>query len=134
MDCIFCKIIKGELPSVKVYEDNDFLAIQSLSQTTKGHTLLIPKEHSENILDMNPALGTKALELIQQIGTAQKKGLNATAFNIGVNVGKDAGQVIFHTHIHIIPRYKNDGLGSWGETPASEEERILFAEKIVNEM
>mgnify|MGYP006293958563 CR=1 FL=1 len=133
-DCLFCKIVRGEAPSTKVYEDEDFVAFQALFQTTKGHTLLVPKEHSTDISEMKPELGTKMLELIQYLGSAQEKGLGADGFNIGVNKGKEAGQVIFHTHIHIIPRYKDDGLVSWGEQETSEEDRVLYAEKIIKEL
>ena len=134
VDCIFCKIIKGEIPSVKVYEDDKFLVIISLGQTSKGHSLIIPKEHSTNILEMNTKLGCEMLELIQKIGKACIDGLDAEGFNIGVNTNSAAGQVIMHTHIHIIPRYNDDGLNMWGETESTEEDRVLLAEKIIKSL
>ncbi|MBN1175821.1 HIT family protein [Candidatus Woesearchaeota archaeon] len=130
-NCIFCKIIKGEIPSIKVYEDNKFVAFEDLKPANKGHTVIIPKEHSEDILSMNKELGCSTLEVIQKIGTACMKGLDAKGFNIIVNTKPEAGQVIFHTHIHIIPRYENDGIKHWKQYDIPEEERILSAEKII---
>ncbi|MGM5480530.1 MAG: HIT family protein [Nanobdellota archaeon] len=133
-NCLFCKIIRGDAPSTKIYEDDDFIAIQSLFQSVKGHTLLIPKEHSENITKMKPELGVKLLKLIDQIGSAQMKGLGAQGFNVAVNTGSTAGQQIFHTHIHLLPRFENDGLKLWKEHEVSEEDRVLYAEKIINNL
>ncbi len=81
-DCIFCKIIKGEAPSTKVYEDDEFIAIQSLFQSVKGHTLLIPKTHSKDITEMETELGQKMLELIQKISHTQMKGLELTGLTL----------------------------------------------------
>ncbi|MFP4118881.1 MAG: HIT family protein [Candidatus Woesearchaeota archaeon] len=133
-DCIFCKIVRGEAPSTKVYEDDDFIAIQSLFQSVKGHTLLIPKEHSEDITQMKPELGQKMLELIQKVGKAQMRGLGADGFNVAVNTKREAGQVIDHTHIHLLPRFKDDGMKLWKEHEVDEEDRVLYAEKIINGM
>jgi histidine triad (HIT) family protein len=130
-DCIFCKIISGELPADKVYEDDDFIAFQSLYQSSKGHTLIVPKEHSKDILEMNSELGSKLLKLTQEIGTAIMKGLNADGFNVGVNTKEAAGQEIFHTHIHIIPRYKDDNMKLWGKINTTPAERVIFAQKII---
>jgi len=133
-DCLFCQIIKGEKPSTKIYEDDKFLAFQALFQASKGHTLIIPKEHSEDILEMKPELGTEMIKLAQDIGNATMQGLGAKGFNIGVNVKEMAGQVIFHTHMHIIPRFENDGLEGWDAKEASDEEMTLFAGKIIENM
>ena len=133
-NCIFCQIVNGEAPSTKVYEDDDFIAIQSLFQSVKGHTLLIPKEHSDDITTMKPELGQKMLELIQKVGSAQMKGLGADGFNVAVNTKRAAGQVIDHTHIHLLPRFKEDGMTLWKEHDVSEEDRVLYAEKIINGM
>lgn len=130
-NCLFCKIIRGEIPSIKVYEDNDFIAFEDLKPTNKGHTIIIPKEHSQDILDMNKELGCKALETIQKIGTACMKGLNAQGFNTMINTKPASGQVIFHTHIHIIPRYEGDGIKHWKQYDVPEEERVMAAEKII---
>ena len=111
MTCIFCKIIKNQIPSFKIYEDNHVVAFLDISQTTKGHTLVIPKEHSENILDIEDNEIDKALlGSIRIISNKLRKSLECKGFNIVSNIDEKAGQTIFHTHIHIIPRYgQNDG-------------------------
>jgi histidine triad (HIT) family protein len=133
-NCIYCKILKGELPTIKVYEDDDFIVIQSLNQVSIGHSLIIPKKHSKNILEMDSKLGCKLLQLIQKIGNACMTGLGAKGFNIGVNTNSVAGQAIMHTHIHIMPRYEKDSLLMWKEKNVSEEDRLIFAEKIIKEL
>lgn len=133
-DCLFCKIINNELPSIKIYEDDDFLVIQSLGQNTKGHSLIIPKVHSCDVLEFNVNLGCKFFEIVKKIGNAMINGLNAEGFNLIFNSKSAAEQLILHTHCHIIPRYSNDGLHCWKEQIVSEEDRILFAEKIIKEL
>ena len=134
VDCLFCKIIAGDIPADKVYEDEEFLAFQALHQSSPGHTLVIPKEHSEDLLDMDSELGSKCLAVLQKVANAMMEGLPCDGFNIGVNTRAEAGQVIFHTHVHIIPRRKDDGLGNWPEHPTTDEERALFAEKIISKL
>ena len=129
---VFAKILRGELPCVKVYEDEDFLVIQNIVQDTPGHSLLIPKEPSVDILGMSSTLGNNMLAVIQRIGKAMMEGLGADGFNVGINTKPAAGQVIFYTHIHIIPRYKNDGLQPWAGKDADEETRLKYASKIIS--
>lgn len=133
-DCIICKIIAGEIPSIKVYEDEYALAIMDKNPHGKGHVLLIPKEHRITLLEEDPQTGKQLLELIQKIAKAQKEGLGAQGVNVGVNIGTAAGQEIMHTHIHLIPRYENDGLKHWPQKETTDEERALAAEKIINEL
>lgn len=130
-NCIFCKIVKGELPCIKIYEDEEFIAFEDIQPVNKGHTLIIPKEHSSDILKMNPKMGTVAFKLIQKIGTAMMKGLDAKGFNTIINTKAPAGQTVFHTHINIVPRYENDGLKLFRKKEITEEERIITAEKII---
>lgn len=106
--CIFCKIANGEIPSYKVYEDNDFLAFLDLSQTTKGHTLIIPKKHYSNLLEVNFEELSNLFNVVQKISKSIQKTTNATGFNILNNCGSSAGQSVMHFHIHIIPRYESD--------------------------
>ena len=106
--CIFCKIIEGEIPSSKVYEDDEFLAILDLSQTTKGHTLVMPKKHYANILEMPSDEVGKLMSKTQLIAKKIVKNMNAKGCNILINTSKEAGQTIEHTHVHIIPRYSED--------------------------
>ena len=133
-DCIFCKIIKGKISSIKIYEDEYAVAIMTLQPNTEGHALIIPKEHHTNILEEKTETGEKLLKIIQKIGKAQKEGLGAEGVNIIINTGEAAGQAIMHTHIHLIPRYKNDGLKHWPEKKISEEEKVIIAEKIMKEL
>jgi histidine triad (HIT) family protein len=107
--CVFCEIIKGNIPSKKVYEDDSFLAILDISQTSKGHTLVMPKKHYENFLEMPvnefEALMGKTKEVAEKV----VKNLNAKGCNILINTNEVAGQSVMHTHVHIIPRYdEND--------------------------
>lgn len=130
-DCIFCKIVKGELPCYKIYEDDKVLAFLSLGPNTHGHTLLIPKEHFKDFTEIDTNLGNNMFEVMQKIGIAQLKGLKAEGFNIGLNNGPVAGQSIFHVHFHIIPRYSDDGLKHWKEHVIEQDDLVLNCEKIV---
>ncbi len=103
--CLFCKIANHEIPSYSVYEDEQFYAFLDLSQVTKGHTLLIPKQHSDSLLSCDPQLLAQMLPIAQKIGAALLEKLNASGLNFINNCGEEAGQTILHTHLHIIPRY-----------------------------
>ncbi|GFH43312.1 histidine triad protein [Lactococcus hodotermopsidis] len=108
-DCIFCKIIAGDIPSYTIYEDDDVLAFLDITQTTKGHTLLIPKKHADNLLEM-PADDVSVLfSKVPALAKQLTEKLGATGLNLLQNNTEIAGQSVFHTHIHLIPRYaKND--------------------------
>ena len=109
-DCLFCKIIKGEIPSSKVYEDDDVIAFLDISQATKGHTLVVPKKHYDNFLTTPKEVMHKVMDVAQRIGQAQIMMLGAKGVNILSNVNKEAGQSIMHFHVHVIPRYvSNEG-------------------------
>jgi histidine triad (HIT) family protein len=105
MEDIFCRIIKGEIPSTKIYEDDDVLAILDISQTTKGHTLVIPKLHCDNFLSCPQEVMHKVMDVAQRIGQAEISILGAKGVNILTNVGEQAGQSVPHFHVHVIPRY-----------------------------
>ena len=112
-DCIFCKIVNGEIPSAKVYEDEDVFAFLDISQVTKGHTLIIPKKHAENIYETDEELASQLFARVPKIANAIKKVYNPVGINILNNNGAAAGQSVFHIHIHIIPRYdETDGFDS----------------------
>lgn len=122
MDCIFCKIIAGELPSHKVYEDNDVLAFLDIHPTNPGHTLVIPKVHHKDFLDTPADLQSKLIQVIGKLAPIIMKAVGAEAFNLGVNNGAVAGQIIFHTHFHIMPRFTSDGYKLWhGKDMNSEQ-------------
>jgi histidine triad (HIT) family protein len=110
-NCIFCKIINGEIPSSKIYEDEHVFAFLDISQTTKGHTLIIPKQHVENIFQINEDTMSHIFKVVPRIAKALTKELGASGINIVNNNGEIAGQTVFHYHVHLVPRYsKDDGL------------------------
>lgn len=107
-DCIFCKIADGVIPSHKVYEDDEIIAFLDISQVTQGHTLVIAKEHTSNFLTTPKELMHKVMDVAQRIGQAQMSILGAKGVNILTNVNKEAGQSVYHFHVHVIPRYIAD--------------------------
>lgn len=116
-DCIFCKIINGDMPSAKVYEDEYVYAFLDISQVTKGHTLVIPKIHTKDIYDMSAETAGRLFTPVPKIANAIKQTYGAAGINLLNNNESAAGQVVFHHHIHIIPRYGNhDGFSFKGES------------------
>ena len=109
-DCIFCKIIRGEIPCDKVYENDKVLAFLDISPVNKGHTIVIPKKHSENLLDADEQTLCELIKAVKKLSIAIKKAVKADGINIGINNFKAAGQLVPHFHIHIMPRFENDGL------------------------
>ena len=102
---IFCRIIDGEIPCYKLYEDDEVLAFLDISQVTKGHTLVISKKHYDNFLATPQEVMHKVMDVAQRIGQVQMMSLGAKGVNILSNVNKEAGQSVFHFHVHVIPRY-----------------------------
>lgn len=110
-NCIFCSIIQGDIPSSKVYEDEQVLAFLDISQTTKGHTLVIPKQHVRNLLEMTAKTASHLFARIPKIARAIQSATGATAMNIINNNEALAGQTVFHAHVHLVPRYnEEDGI------------------------
>lgn len=110
-DDVFCKIIRGEIPCYKVFEDQDVLAFLDISQVTKGHTLVVPKDHYDNFLSVPQEVMHKVMDVAQRIGQVQISMLGAKGVNILTNCYEAAGQSVKHFHVHVIPRYDNeDGL------------------------
>ncbi|MGG3449511.1 HIT family protein [Domibacillus aminovorans] len=109
-DCIFCKIVNGDIPSAKVYEDEHVYAFLDISQVTKGHTLVIPKVHKENIFELMPNMTAPLFESVKKVADAIQATFSPKGLNLLNNNGETAGQTVFHYHIHLIPRYgSNDG-------------------------
>ena len=109
--CIFCKIINKEIPASVLYEDEDVCAILDVSQVTDGHTLIMPKDHFDNILDCPPVLLSKIISVTQMLSKDIIRKMNAKGVNVLTNANEAAGQSVMHFHVHIIPRYdENDGL------------------------
>ena len=113
--CIFCRIIKGEIPSYKIYEDEDVYAFLDIADDAMGHTLVIPKKHYENILDVTDNELKKVMLAVKKIANHFVDNCGFSGVNILNANGKDAQQTVFHLHFHIIPRYQNDGLNTWPE-------------------
>lgn len=128
--CIFCKIISGELPSSRVYEDEHMVAFLDIYPIAPGHTLLVPKIHCNGFLDCTPEALSAMTLAAQKVARAVVAATGASACNIGINNGKAAGQIVFHLHMHIIPRREDDGLRPWGHGEYREGEMAAIAEKI----
>ncbi|MFH2136866.1 MAG: HIT family protein [Patescibacteria group bacterium] len=134
MDCVFCKIIKGELPSVKVYENHKTVAFLDINPANPGHTLVVPKEHFENLLDGGEEILKEIMLTIKKVAQGITKALDLKGFNVGQNNGAVAGQVVPHLHWHIIPRFENDGLEPWSRKEYKEGEMEEIGEKIKKEI
>ena len=111
--CIFCRIANGDIPCAKVYEDDTVLAFLDLSPVHPGHTLIIPKKHYKDMLEVSCEIAPAVFQALQKVGGAVMKATGATGFNVMQNNGLSAGQTMFHIHWHIIPRFDGDGLGAW---------------------
>ncbi len=123
-NCIFCKIANGEIPSATLYEDEDFRIILDLGPASKGHALLLPKEHYENLYVIPDDLAAKALPVAKKMITKLTEVLGCDGYNIVQNNGETAGQTVFHFHMHLIPRYKGDQVGlGWKMGELTDEER-----------
>ena len=129
-NCSFCKIIKKEIPSIKVYEDKETLAFLDINPINYGHILVVPKIHSENLLGMKEKDMNAVIKTAQKTANAIMKGLKADGFNIGMNNYHAAGQVVMHSHLHVIPRFKNDGLRHWPGKKYPENSDKETAEKL----
>lgn len=112
-DCLFCKIIAGEIPSSKVYEDNTCYAFLDINPVNIGHTLLVPKEHSTNLYETSDEDLARMAPVIKKLSVAIKSAVGADGINIEMNNDSVAGQLIFHTHIHIVPRFEGDSFTHW---------------------
>ena len=128
--CVFCKIVRGEIPSLKVYEDDKTLGFLDIAPINAGHTLVIPKEHSDSIAELSDDAAADLMIKVKTIAPKIAKAVGASAFNLGVNNGKISGQIIPHTHIHIIPRFEKDGLKHWPGRKYEEKVMQTLAEKI----
>ncbi|WLR42845.1 HIT family protein [Bacillus carboniphilus] len=112
-DCIFCKIVNGEIPSAKVFENEHVIAFLDISQVSKGHTLVVPKKHKKDLFELSNEDAKQIFEVVPKIASSIKNQFNAIGLNILNNNGESAGQTVFHFHMHILPRYgKGDGFGA----------------------
>ena len=109
MDCIFCKIIKGDIPSYKVYEDDHVYAFLDISQVTEGHTLIVPKHHVQNLYDLDAETATRVFKTVPKIANALKRAFAPIGLNL-INNTERPHQSVDHFHVHLLPRYEHDDL------------------------
>lgn len=110
MECIFCKIANGEIPSATLYEDNEFRVILDVGPASKGHALILPKKHAADLYELEDETASKVLVLAKKMASKMADTLGCDGLNLVQNNGETAGQTVFHFHLHIIPRYKNDNV------------------------
>lgn len=123
-DCIFCKIVRGEIPCCKIYENAHVLAFLDIAPVIQGHTLVIPKEHHATLFDLPAEIGQELVVAMQVVGQAVLHGVNAAGLNVGMNNFAAAGQLVPHAHFHLIPRFSDDGLTLWPQTPYENDAAI----------
>lgn len=132
-NCIFCKIIAGEIPSRTIYEDDDFKVILDVNPASKGHALILPKNHCANLYEIDEELLAKAAKLAKKLATHMSKALDCDGLNLLQNNGEVAGQTVFHFHMNLIPRYrsmKNDDLLNWTHVDFTDEEQDAICQKL----
>jgi histidine triad (HIT) family protein len=129
-DCIFCKLANGVFPTNSIYEDDDFNVILDASPANRGHALILPKQHFENLLEADEDVLAKVMPLAKKIATAVKKVTGCDGVNIVQNNGPAAGQTVFHLHIHVVPRFNDDFEFEWAHKSFSDEEQAATAAEI----
>jgi histidine triad (HIT) family protein len=130
METIFSKIMAGEIPCEKVYEDQHVFAFLDINPVNPGHTLVIPKTWSSGLLDADPANLRELMTAVQKVAAAIKDATGATGMNLIQNEGATAGQKVFHLHFHLIPRHEQDGREHWHGKPYQDGEMKTVGEKI----
>lgn len=123
-DCIFCKLANGEIPTRSIYEDEDFKVILDAAPATRGHALILPKEHADDLYQLPEETAGKAFILARRLAGLMTEKLNCQGFNIVQNNGETAGQTVFHFHMHLIPRYEDDGQGAFWEPRQYTDETL----------
>ena len=129
-DCIFCKIISGEIPCAKVYENDKVIAFLDIAPVNPSHTLIVPKQHYEQMQDIPDDMLCEVMITIKKLSKAIMKAVNTSSFNLGMNNGREAGQLIPHAHFHIMPRFAGDGYKHWQGKSYKEDEMQKIAENI----
>lgn len=130
-DCIFCKLANGVFPTNKLYEDDDFTVILDAAPANKGHALILPKQHYDNLFEIDDEVSAKVLPLAKKIAAALKEELGCDGVNVVQNNGVAAGQTVFHFHVHVIPRYDNDNCGlGWPQKEVDNDEQAELAAKL----
>lgn len=123
VSCIFCRIVAGELPSQKIYEDETTFAFMDINPGTRGHALVIPKAHAQDVHDVAPDALADVIRTVKKVADAAKKGLGCAGVNVVQSSGAAAFQSVFHIHFHVIPRYEGDGVRlPWTPKPGDKDE------------
>lgn len=130
MNCVFCDIITKKIPSQIVYENDNLLAFLDIKPINPGHTLVVTKEHHADILETPAHILSDLILASQKVGDAVMQAMKADGFNIGVNTKSAAGQAVFHTHFHIIPRFEKDGLKHWPHKKLTENQMEIACKDI----
>ncbi len=131
MECVFCKIVKNEIPSKKVHEDSNTVAFLDINPANHGHTLVMPKKHAENIFDVDDETLKNTILVVKSMAAIIKERMNAVGVNIVQNNGRHAGQLVNHIHFHIIPRFENDSvIISYKRIQMTEKELDDVAKKL----
>lgn len=131
-DCIFCKIVKGEIPCTKIFENDKVLAFLDIMPVSPGHTLVIPKEHKETLLDLPEETIAELGKVLKKVSKAVMATMEADGFNIGMNNYKAAGQLVPHAHFHIIPRTVEDGLKAWPQGKYQDKQMDEVKDRITS--
>ena len=130
-DCIFCKLANGVFPTNSIYEDDKFNVILDNGPATKGHALILPKEHADDLFELPDETAAEAFKLAKKLGKHIMETLGANGLNVVQNNGEAAGQTVRHFHLHLIPRYNNDGQKiQWEPTSPSSEELVKIKEEL----
>ena len=130
-DCIFCKIINGKIPAAKVYEDSKVISFLDIMPANKGHCLVVPKKHSQTLTEMSDDDLAALIKAAKKVASALSLSFGNGSFNIVMNNGKEAGQMVNHSHLHIIPRFQKDRLRiKWSHLKYEDNEIKEYAEKI----
>ena len=130
-NCIFCKIANGEIPGRTIYEDEDFRVVLDVAPATKGHALILPKDHYRNLLDLPEDKAEGVIRIAKKMAVLMKDKLGCDGVNIVQNNEEAAGQTVFHFHMHVIPRYQQDNQKiGWNPTSPTGEELDQLAEQL----
>lgn len=130
-DCIFCKIVDGKIPATKIYEDDKVVSFLDIMPANKGHCLIVPKNHAQTLVEMHEEDLTATVKAVKKVARALSLSFGNASFNMVMNNGKEAGQIVNHAHIHLIPRFQKDRLRlKWSHLKYEGEEMNEYAEKI----
>ena len=134
-DCIFCKLANGVFPTNKIYEDDDFTVILDASPANKGHALILPKQHFDNLFEIEDEVSAKVLPVAKKVASALKEELGCDGINVVQNNGPAAGQTVFHFHVHVIPRYDSDNFDiGWPQGKPDDAEQAELASKLAERL